>query len=418
MKLSNYNYWYKSQNDDYFIWNTISGSIIKIDPNEYELLSSHQFGKMEDNIVENLKNNGVLISDEIDELRILEFDSLYFSFNNPIHIRILTTTACNAKCPYCYEKDLPSITMTKSTADQVVTFIKERILNTQGLSTDKIHIEWFGGEPLVNHSIISYICDKMSQNNLSFESTMASNAILFSERVVQEAKERWNLQRVQITLDGIFEDYNNAKGVLPGTFELVINNIKLLLANDIWVSIRINYFGQDNTVISLIHYISHEFLQQKERISIYIYPLFNACEEIPASIMENVIMLNRIIISEGLMNKEEIYYRRYRNTRCFATNLHGFTVAPDGLLYNCTHAMNKQESIGSIWKYSNYNTNKLLFLHTSFSEKCKSCFLLPICKGGCKAAELGKANMNQCIIYKSVIDLVLNELTYNATKEV
>ena len=57
---------------------------------------------------------------------------------------ILTTTGCNARCFYCYEKGTKPVTMTAETASKVVRYIVAH------RGDEEIKLKWFGGEPLVN----------------------------------------------------------------------------------------------------------------------------------------------------------------------------------------------------------------------------------------------------------------------------
>ncbi len=56
---------------------------------------------------------------------------------------IFTTTDCNARCFYCFEKGCRKVDMTMETADAAADFI----LKNSGEHTAKL--QWFGGEPLV-----------------------------------------------------------------------------------------------------------------------------------------------------------------------------------------------------------------------------------------------------------------------------
>ena len=57
-----------------------------------------------------------------------------------------------------------------------------------------------------------------------------------------------------------------------------------------------------------------------------------------------------------------------------------------------------------------YNPKRLSFIELNLSEECKKCIFLPMCKGGCRVAELKMSPMNQCILYKNVFDKVLQQI--------
>ena len=88
---------------------------------------------------------------------------------------ILTTTDCNARCFYCYEKGRNRIPMQEETARKVVDFI---IKNTPD---KQVKLRWFGGEPLYNKEVISLICGELREAGIEFRSSMVSNGYLFDD---------------------------------------------------------------------------------------------------------------------------------------------------------------------------------------------------------------------------------------------
>ncbi|MGN0966675.1 MAG: 4Fe-4S cluster-binding domain-containing protein [Candidatus Coprovivens sp.] len=75
-------------------------------------------------------------------------------FSHPSYFTILSTTECNARCFYCYEKGRKQFPMTDSMAQKVADFIvKVRDTNKP------VHIGWFGGEPTYNTKPMDIIYD-------------------------------------------------------------------------------------------------------------------------------------------------------------------------------------------------------------------------------------------------------------------
>ena len=73
---------------------------------------------------------------------------------------IFTTTACNARCFYCFEAGAKKRTMTGETAISVADYIIDNCID------NKITLQWFGGEPLCNHKVIDIICNKLKEKNI------------------------------------------------------------------------------------------------------------------------------------------------------------------------------------------------------------------------------------------------------------
>ena len=77
--------------------------------------------------------------------------------DHPEHFTILTTSACNARCFYCYELGLKNKThMSLETAEKVAKYIIKHAPKDRSVTLD-----WFGGEPLFNHKMISIISSRV-----------------------------------------------------------------------------------------------------------------------------------------------------------------------------------------------------------------------------------------------------------------
>ena len=86
---------------------------------------------------------------------------------------ILPTTACNARCVYCYEEGIEFVTMTEDTVDQVIAFIK-KVRNPD----TKVNFSWFGGEPLIGEKMIDKICAAMREADIPYRSRITTNGSL------------------------------------------------------------------------------------------------------------------------------------------------------------------------------------------------------------------------------------------------
>ena len=103
---------------------------------------------------------------------------------------VLTTTDCNARCYYCYEKGIRRTPMTEETALTVAEYIV-RVSGGEG-----VKLRWFGGEPLYNRKAIDEICGVLAGKGIVFESSMISNGFYLDEETARAAAEKWNLKKV------------------------------------------------------------------------------------------------------------------------------------------------------------------------------------------------------------------------------
>ena len=265
---------------------------------------------------------------------------------------ILTTTACNARCFYCYEAGRKTITMSKETAKRAAEYIKGNCRD------NKVKLHWFGGEPLVNSAAIDIICDYLAENGVEYKSIMTSNGYLFDLDTVKKAVEKWNLKSVQISLDGMRELYNKSKDYKngdPNAFDRVINNIGTLIENGVYVNIRLN-MGHHNKedLFLLCDYLAERF-GGSENISIYSHLLFEN-EKIPLNkelledrykLHNEFIRLQEHIKAIGIAKRGSVP-ASFRVQHCMADNDGCEVILPDGHLTKCEH-FSESEFVGDIF---------------------------------------------------------------------
>ena len=152
---SQFNYLY-SENGSFALWNTLSGRFVRLPQGVYHALKSGELSSLDGTEVVALKNVGALVDDSTNELALFASVAARQRNDAPWIYRILTTTACNARCSYCYENGAVLSTMDPDTAEKTAELI---IRNYQTQPTD-IVLEWFGGEPLLNPGPITGICGR------------------------------------------------------------------------------------------------------------------------------------------------------------------------------------------------------------------------------------------------------------------
>lgn len=316
--------------------------------------------------------------------------------------RILTTTACNARCSYCYEKDTPVLRMNARTAEQTACFITDRL---RGYGT--AHLEWFGGEPTLNPDAADLICRKLRDADIRYRSSIVTNGLLLHRCLTEERIALWNLRRVQITLDGPAREHEAAKQFPHGAFDRILDNAQACADQGLFVKLRLNYGGNDAALEELIDAL-HARFSGSERVRVYIAPLYSCERSFPRPLMLRALALSKRLTEAGLADPDALFNLRERDSRCFMMTPSGFTIAPDGNLYNCSHNMSAEQCVGSVWDYHASDPVRLSFLNCEPSRECLQCKAYPICKGGCRIGELGLAEMPQCHPYRSIFPEILS----------
>ena len=328
----------------------------------------------------------------------------------PLVFRVLTTTGCNASCPYCYERGVAVQNMDDETAEAVARFISVAFENRG--TQEPVSIEWFGGEPLLNKRAISRICDSLHDARVPFRSFVITNGMLLETVPAATMRDLWEVGGLQVTLDGGAGEYEAIKGMPQGTFERVLDNVEHMLDGGLRVVLRINYDGDTGRAVRLADVLAGRFggAPPHARPAIDVVPLYAPGKEIPAATMHAVLDICDYLISLGLVDAKRVYSLNPRRYSCFMSSCGGFTIMPDGSLVNCSHLVGAEERVGDVFHPGQVSAARDAFVRREFSEKCRACDLLPICRGGCRAAELGLCEMHQCHPYKSVLRRVLDEM--------
>ena len=296
---------------------------------------------------------------------------------------ILTTTDCNARCFYCFEKGRSKIPMSLETAQLTADYI---INHCQG---KKVSLHWFGGEPLYNKTIITLICQRLKDASIEYTSTMTSNGYLFDEGAIKEAKDLWHLNKVQITLDGTEKIYNRIKAYIykdVNAFQRVIKNVHQLQKADIRISIRLNIDMHNADDLSeLADELKNEF-QESKNISVYMHALFEDTKGSQAMhddqkrkyIFDKMNEIEFQLINCGLFKPRSLK-RQIKTNRCMADNDNCIVIVPDGHIGKCEQ-YSENNFVGHV-KNKNWDTQMIENFKSTRNEidACTKCFAYPDC---------------------------------------
>jgi radical SAM protein with 4Fe4S-binding SPASM domain len=230
--------------------------------------------------------------------------------------------------------------MTAETASKVVRYIVAH------RGDEKVNIRWFGGEPLVNTKAIDQICTELSQQGVPFRSSMISNGYLFDADRIQRAKDLWQLQQVQITLDGTEQTYNRVKAYVHqgvNAFERVLQNIAMLTAAGIHVIIRLNVDKHNIGEMAELVQLLHQRFGTNEHLSIYSHELFvERTPEDEAEIFAQQTQLAQQIAACGYKNHKRGLQKDINLNHCMADGDGSVVIAPDGNLGKCEHYIDSE----------------------------------------------------------------------------
>ena len=260
LKPSIYNR-YIEKNDCHLIFNSCSLSLVKLDECKFYSLQDGSLEPFSEDELQKLFEMNFINSFPNESLNVAEqhFNSPYKS--NKFRLTVFTTTNCNARCPYCFQKGTKKINPTNDVEQDIIKLILE--------NKDKsIDIKWFGGEPLLNVGMIDRISNQLDSLGINYSASMISNGYLVNQNI--NKFKSWKLKRIQITLDGIEDKYNSTKNYIvkndSNPFNTVISGIKNLLDIGISVSVRLNFDKNNyNDILDCINYLKQEIGNPSKR---------------------------------------------------------------------------------------------------------------------------------------------------------
>ena len=317
---------------------------------------------------------------ELENLKkILRYNIKFTTFYN---YNILTTTSCNAHCFYCYQSDIKHVHMSKKTAVNLIDFIEKHS------DHHTVNISWFGGEPLVGIKRIDQICDGLNQKQVKFTSEMTSNCFLFDRDIIARAQSVWHLRRIQVTLDGTENIYNQTKAYARtdiNPYHRVMNNIVLLVEAGINVSIRLNLDTHNATDLSTLIKELGKLFRGRNNLSVYVSLLkenvgfspVNHSDDEFELILRQGFELEREIQKNGLKRKSIQALPHLKLSNCMANNPYTIQCAPNGLIGKCedqifTHVIGTLDDVFNVSEMKWWEEEEII-------SECEECAFLPYC---------------------------------------
>lgn len=430
------------EHNETLIFNSLTGGTMTLSNKEEELFQKlsglnyfkpGEFLPSEQNIIKTWIDKDYIIEKETDEQNFCkETISSYLSNRKKLKsdilsFTILPTDACNMACAYCFENNKKSKKFDNKKIDLLEDFIKDILSKDKERILKKLHIVWYGGEPLLGKNSIEKLTQKFNTicaiYNLEYSSTIVTNGILLTKETwafLQKSK----ITDVQITLDGIKEIHDKRRPLKSKgrNFEQILDNISQM-PQGIDLCIRVN-------TDKLIAKSFSEFLKQLDNYQIWphrykdikidIRPLrtysynnekevsdripFDSFDSILHDLRKQKLKYFNAWAEKNNVKKGKLEFRLPKNILndlCQTIyNPYSMVVDPEGYIYNCWEYIgDKEKQLFSIEEH--YDKNKVLEnrnIDSVLEDKCYTCKFLPVCSNiSCPRAmfELGQCLFNE-----------------------
>jgi uncharacterized protein len=247
---SRYNFVVRIQ-EDCLLYNSFSGAVIQLSGPDAALTSNLLATKpqaidatiLPDNLLGDLIAGSFILPADFQELEAVRERFWNARRETALALTVTATLDCNLGCYYCYEERSEAHLEPASAAD-IVAWTRTRLLES-GKKT--LHVDWYGGEPLLNQTFIETASIQLQQ--LCLELEVAYSASIISNGTcwpsdVGSFIQRHKIRQAQISFDGMQRNHDqrrrfrDSRGNLS-SFDLAAAVVEHLL-DFVRVDVRIN----------------------------------------------------------------------------------------------------------------------------------------------------------------------------------
>lgn len=321
-------------------------------------------------------------------------------------LTLMLTQNCNLRCTYCYGGDSGKFgiedggIMTKKVAFAAI----DRLVGNDNTNGNRYQITLFGGEPLLNKSLMSAIfdyCNNLSKlHGVQFVYTMTTNGTLLDEDTIKLLIN--NNVSILLSLDGqkhihdkrrIFRDEE-------GSFDTVMENIEKLKTNGLGFSVRATLKGDDFLEIDNIVNFFQKIGDRKayvSELSTYNDDLSDFYIDVAETHKMLELQKNQIKITENrFLSGDNPYYMPFINVLNKINMTYSYpiscgfmrgttTVSIHGDYYPCHRFVGMSGfNFGNV--FTGRDTEKYMKICEEIDKatlKCGRCFAKYICARGC-----------------------------------
>ena len=330
---------------------------------------------------------------DFDEKLNRERRQMEYIMQPSLRVVVHTTKACNFRCKYCALNFEPKH-LQQDGCDNIISFFRKNISKYE-----RVHISWFGGEPLLKMDAIEYISnavmDICRRAKKPYYSSVTTNGYLLTPENVDKLI-KLRVYNYAVTVDGVKATHDNQR-VLEngnGSFDQIIRNLEYMRdsvkSRALNVIIRTNITREIFDRLEEYYNFYNDRFGGDNRFSLFVRPAGDwggdRVKQFKGHLIEKGEMEEVYDKLSGLVQgiKYNLNYMDldFAGTTCNATMLHKYVFGCDGLVSKCD-TCNKELAIGKIQSgkkvINTERENQWLMGHRSKDTECDNCFFSGSC---------------------------------------
>ena len=386
-------------------------------PEELYLLSEAENLPEDHPILDLFRKRGLIV--DFDEREALaDMGRKLRNASDQVTLTLCTTMKCNFDCPYCFENHSGG-DMSKETQDDVAA-LADRMLRFFGAK--KLHIIWFGGEPLMNAEVIWELTPRLrglaERCGAAYSAEIFTNGSLLTQETVDRLKD-CGVVRAVIAIDGVGAAHDRTRHFRggAGSFACITRNLRTLRIPFL-VSIRHLQTGENGDQLAPMEAFVTQ-LRKESGNSLFFAPDTCGWNHATDDRKGDVTILKDDGGAAVGIRRDTYRFIPARGGYCgAATSLASVSVDAYGELYKCWPEMDNRDgrSYGNARSWdpaapietASRPEQLTRYLNTAIPNgdaECWDCVWLPYCVGGCPYKRLN--NEKECLPYKNCPDRFL-----------
>lgn len=416
MKWSKFNRMVKDKDGNLVIFNFFKGfsSLTKVmssDINtfksffESEITATDVEDSGYEEFVKILLEKGILIDSSINEDILYEKKIYEEIFDDKMRLIVLTTGKCNFNCSYCLEAEQTMCRDRLTSENQaiIIDFLQKYISKCNSLE-----VAWFGGEPLLEKSIICDMSDKMIKickaRHIPYSARITTNGFLLDIDTFDALYNR-KVYDYMITLDGFKEQHDKYRHLHngDGTYDVILKNLLNIRDNKKYkfakIVIRVNISRDVLDILDDFAKYLVSLFSEDSRFAFHFIPVENYSKnKTEDNQYVGIYEWNEKIRKDDFLR--ELYFAENKDFaalvpigKCTSGKRNKFVITPDLKVYKCeAHYDFNDNYLGYIDSKGNmiidenlhekwYLSNEILM---SRMDQCKDCFYKTVCSNNCR----------------------------------